>query len=55
MRPPLIHIPKAGDQEGVVRPGEPLPRPYVTLTDGTVMSFKDWEDKGRPQSARSPS
>jgi hypothetical protein len=41
-----VHYPKAGHKEGEKLPGEPLPRPYVTLRDGTVMAYKEWFDKG---------
>jgi hypothetical protein len=43
-----VHVLKAGEAEGSQRPGDPLPRPYVTLEDGTVMSFTDWTKKGQP-------
>jgi hypothetical protein len=35
--------------EGTIRPGEPLPRPFVTLNDGTVMTWKEWDAKGMPR------
>lgn len=43
-----VHIAKPGEAPGAVRSGEPLPRPYVTLNDGTVMSFSEWNAKGQP-------
>lgn len=36
------------DKEGQKRPDEPLIRPYVVLNDGTVMTFKEWNNKGMP-------
>jgi hypothetical protein len=36
------------DVDGRKRDDEPLIRPYVTLNDGTVMTYKEWFDKGMP-------
>lgn len=36
------------DLAGSPRPGEPLPRPYVTTNSGTVMPYKEWYEKGMP-------
>lgn len=36
------------DVEGQKRDDEPLERPYVTLNDGTVMTYKEWYDKNMP-------
>lgn len=36
------------DTDGAKREGEPLARPFVTLNDGTVMTYKEWSDKGMP-------
>lgn len=33
---------------GTTLPGEPLPRPYVVLQDGTAMSHREWMELGRP-------
>jgi hypothetical protein len=43
-----VHIQKPGDVEGGTRPGEPHPRPYVTLQDGRTMTYKEWMDAGQP-------
>lgn len=43
-----IHTYKPGDTDGVARPGEPYPRPYVTLKDGRTMTYKEWTDAGQP-------
>lgn len=43
-----IRILKAGEPEGNKRPDDPLPRPYVKLNDGTVMSYSEWLAKGTP-------
>lgn len=43
-----IHTVKPCDKDGVTRPGEPYPRPYVTLKDGRTMTYKQWMDAGTP-------
>lgn len=43
-----IYIQSYKDIEGVAREGEPLPRPYVVLKDGTVMTYLDWLAQGNP-------
>ena len=43
-----IHIQNMKDQDGVARPGEPYPRPYVTLIDGRTMTYKEWMDAKQP-------
>lgn len=43
-----VRIPEADEAAGTVRPGEPMARPYVVLADGTVMSYKEWGEKGNP-------
>jgi hypothetical protein len=43
-----VYIQSYKDTEGKAREGEPLPRPYVILKDGTVMKYLDWLAQGNP-------
>lgn len=44
----IVNIQNQNDKHGFARPGEPYPRPYVTLNDGQAMSYKKWMDAGSP-------
>lgn len=36
----IVRIENQDDMAGVARPGEPYPRPFVTLLDGRTMTYK---------------
>jgi hypothetical protein len=44
----IVNIQNQADKHGFSRPGEPHPRPYVTLQDGRTMTYKEWMDAGQP-------
>jgi hypothetical protein len=44
----IVDVKNVDDMNGVKRKDDPLLRPFVALNDGTVMSFKEWSEKGEP-------